>query len=331
MDPELDDKQVSTSSAETEVKDAVPSSPIETVGETETTADSSAAKGEDDASLLKVVRDAVKPKAATSDPASPAGGGEDKGQSKGKTPDDEAFTDVPFHKHPRFQQLLRQRDVFKAGAQQFENVQRFMEVNGLDAQEAADAMIVASLLKRDPVEAWNRLKPVVQNLLTVIGEVLPDDLKQRVQKGELSRDAAFELSRARARSGVLEQRQQYDAGIAERRAAAEAVAAQRHAATEWEQQRYAKDPNFATKVDDLRKEVLWLQHSEGVPNTPDGVRTQLEKAYKAVNERLRPVGGVPAAKTEVKPVTGGQVSPAVVPKPQSVLDVVRTVGRKAAQ
>jgi hypothetical protein len=40
-----------------------------------------------------------------------------------KEPDDEGFTDVPFHKHPRFQEVLRQRNTYKTDAVRYQNTE----------------------------------------------------------------------------------------------------------------------------------------------------------------------------------------------------------------
>ena len=290
-----------------------------------------ASEGEDRESLLSVVRGATEEKAAT--PESPTGDQRDQsetpdeGASEDEEPkeqDDEDFSDVPFHKHPRFRQLVSQRDQFKQGHEQFEQVQNFLRDNGLSAEDASEALITQSLLKKDPTEAWKRLKPVVQDLLTKTGDILPADLKQRVQKGEISREHAMAESRLRASQTVQTQRQEFDRTQAERTQAHERARSIQTAAAEWEQARLRDDPDFDAINEDLQREVLWRQKRGGMPQDAAGVRKMLDDSYKAVRERHRPRERRPA-KT---PVRGGQVTSAQTKaQPESVLDIVKTAGR----
>ena len=159
--------------------------------------------------LLSVVRNAVQKPA--DDAASPAGqeqsdqpkAAEPESKPEPKEPDDETFSDVPFHAHPRFKQLVAQRNQYREGAKQFEQVQSFLREQGLTSEDAADALIQRALMKSNPVEAWKQLKPAIQQLLIAAGEVLPEDLKARVGRGEMTRDAALEFSMKNATPGYF--------------------------------------------------------------------------------------------------------------------------------
>jgi hypothetical protein len=293
------------------------------------TANSSDATGETDADLLSVARDAIDKSRAPDQSASPAES-EDDGQSTGaelpKEQDNENFSDVPFHKHPRFQQLLRQSNAYKQDATRYQNVQNFLDTNGLSAEEAADGMLIMSLMKTDPVEAWKRLKPRVQALLVAAGEVLPEDLRLKVQNGEMSQEAALQVSRANAAVQATQVRTSFQQQQRERQEANTAASALTGAAATWEENRRQKDPNFESKLPSLQKEILFLQHSEGKPTTPQGVVAQLQKAYKAVNDALPQQVRQPAQpqkKPAIRPVTGGTVAGGQKPENLSVLDIVR--------
>lgn len=304
-DPNLDDQPNLTD----DVKSAEP-------------ADSSAATGENEDDLLSVVRDVVKEK--ESEAASPAEGEETTAPEE-ETPeeqDDEDYSKVPFNKHPRFQKLLRERNTFKQDATRYQNVQSFLDERGLSADEAAEGLVIMGLMKTDPVAAWERLKPAVQKLLLATGEILPDDLRGRVQTGELSQEAAIEISKARASVESTRVAQSFAEQQQQRRVQFETVQACQNAAESWEQERWARDPNFAAKQEPLRKEILYLQATEGRPNTPQGVRAQLEKAYKAVGAAGQPAV-VAAPKKVVKPITGGQVAGNQAPAARSTLDIIR--------
>lgn len=310
------------SSASTEIQDAAAASPPAEAAE------SSAADGAQAAeeSALSVVRDVVgkRPEA----PASPADGsetGDIAGEKAPKEPDNENFSDVPFHKHPRFQEVLRQRREFKVDAERYRNVQAFLDNSGMTADEAANGLVIMAQAKHDPVAAWKAIKPWVQNLLLAAGEIVPDDLAGRVRSGELTAEAAAEIARARAQAQTATSAQQFATQQQETRAERERIASVQRTVTEWENDRRTKDPNFAAKFPLLQREIVWLHQQEGRPATADGARDQLARAYEAVNKQFRPPTPKPAAKPAIRPVTGGTTAAAAPETGKSTLDIIKQV------
>lgn len=301
-------------------------------------AESSAATDEaDDDGTLSIVRDAVDKSKPDPTAAASSAEGEEAGEdadddSQPKKPDDEDYSDVPFHKHPRFQHLLRKSKVFEADAKSYQAVQSFMDSNGLSNEEAANALTTAALIKSDPSKAWEQLKPVVQDLLRAVGAVLPDDLSQRVQKGELTREAAAEISKERAKAHSVQSQRTFEQQQAERRQQGERQRSCVQAVEEWEAGRFRNDPAFKAKMPALQREIAYLQRVEGVPNAPDGVKDQLKRAYKVVNDAVPAV--TPAAaqtrRPALRPVTGGQVAGNVRPKVETTADVIDSVLSKRA-
>lgn len=293
-----------------------------------TDADSSPATGESapDSDLLSIVRDVVQPGDEQEEQAtaSPAEGEEDGDEvadpEKPKAEqDDDDYTDVPFHRHPRFQQLLRKAKTYEQDAKHYQTVQNFLERNGLAPDEAGNALIIAGLMKTNPVEAWRQLRPTVEKLLIAAGELLPEDLKERVQKGELSREAAFEISRHRAQTSTLERMRAFERERQELERQQEQARALVTAAEAWERDRRAKDPNFDAKYEALMDKVYALQGREGKPTTPEGVRDMLNRAYRALTPPARP--SVPAVRQQTN--SSGQVAGNQRPAEVSTLDIVR--------
>lgn len=291
---------------------------------------SSPATGETDTELLSVARDAIDKERGKSETASPADGADkdpdtDADADDAPKQDDENYSDVPFHKHPRFQQLLRERNTAQQDAVRYQNVENFLAENGLSAGEASDALIIASNMRRNPHKAWEMLKPLVTNLLIATGEILPDDLKQRVAGGELSVEAAKEISVARSKSSSVEREREFEVTQRDNTERTNLIRSLKDAAQNWEQDRRIKDPNYADKEVAIRKEILFLQSTEGKPTTPQGVRAQLKKAYDAVNQNFRPANPTPNPRPAVNPVRGGQVAGNQNPDPKqmSTLDIVR--------
>lgn len=276
--------------------------------------------------LLSVVRSAVQD---TEDSASPAGQEQEadqppadaSAQTEGKAPDNEDFSDAPFHTHPRFKELIAQRNQYREGAKQYEQIQNFLHVNGVAPEDAAKMLEIQALMKRDPQQAWQHLKPIVQQLLVEAGEVLPADLKQRVQRGEMTQAAAIEMSRLRAQQTSGQRAREMETRFNTEQAEAARIRSIQESVAMWEQNTRIKDPDFAKKYEDIQKEVLWLQKSQGLPKTPEDARKMVETAYATVTKRLAPVR---PAKQPVRPVTGGRsASGNATPAPKSMLDVVQ--------
>lgn len=241
-----------------------------------------------------------------------------------KSADDENYTDVPFHKHPRFQELLAQKKAFQVDAVRYRNVESFLERSHLDAAEAADGLEIMGLAKTDPVAAWDRIKPWVEKVAMAAGVIMPVDLQQKVQQGVMTREAAVEVSKARAQVQTYQTRQQIDQQRAERQAQTDSQQAIIGAASSWEADRQVKDPNFAAKFPALQREIAFLHATEGRPTTPQGVTDQCNRAYAAVNASFRaPAPPAPQRKPAVRPVTGGQVAGNPAAAPASTLDIIR--------
>jgi hypothetical protein len=298
---------------------------------------SSAATGETDDSLLSVVRDAVAEsrKEGAEQAASPAEGAEEEGSDppEGQSADEDDYSNVPFNQHPRFKALVTEKNRYKAelatvrdDAERFQRVQSFISDQGLEPDEVAEGLVIMGLMKTNPAEAYRRLEPTLQKLLVASGRVLPDDLRQRVAAGELSQAAAQEISVARAQVASQQAHQQFVQQRGQQTAEQTARQAAQQAANDWEAKRRRNDPNFSAKLEPLKREIAFLQRTEGVPNTPDGVRDQLDRAYKSL---VPPAAAVAPQKRPITPVRGGQVAGKTAPQAETMLDIVRQNRRSA--
>lgn len=292
------------------------------------------AKTEDEG-LLGVVRDAApakKPDAAAASPAEGAETGDKPGEGAPKQPDNENYSDVPFNKHPRFRQLLSERNANKGDAEKYRQVDTFIRDNGMSAQEAADLLTVGAMAKTNPAKAWELARPWVENLLKACGEVLSPELQQAVQEGRMTQEAAYEVSRSRASVAAMEASRGFEERRRQEQTQTEHARSITTAAEDWETDRRARDPNYDAKLEQIHREIAWRHHNGDVPKTPAEVKAQLNDAYKAVNAALKPPATPPAAapgrqappRTATKPVTGGSVAGGnAKPAPRSMLEVVQ--------
>ena len=277
---------------------------------------------------LSIVRDVVSkseeaPVAAASS-ANEAEGQETDAQQPTEQ-DNENFSDVPFNKHPRFQQVLGKLKAAETDAQRYRNVETFIGEQGLSGDEAAELLQIGGLIKTNPVEAWKRVLPTIQQLAIAAGEVLPEDLRQRVQAGEVSREVAMDLSRQRAANQSMTARQQWERENSQQRQVVELQQQIGSTVNSWESERRARDPNFEAKLPAIEREVAWIQSKEGKPRSVEGAREQLQRAYTAVSASFAaPTPAAPKPATK-RPVTGGQVNGNVRPEPTSTLDIIEQV------
>lgn len=291
----------------------------------------------DESDTLSVVRNVVEDDAGddgTEESAASSAESEKDGQETGEEneqeeaePDNENYSDVPFNKHPRFQEILGKLKTAETDAQRYANVEKFIDDQGLSGEEAADLLQIGGLMKTDPVAAWQRMKPVVQQVLVAAGEVLPEDLKTQVQNGEVSRERAMEISRLRAADKARGAREQFNTQRTETRQQRDEQNAIQTTVSTWEQERQSRDPNFAQKLPALEREVAWLQAREGKPKDAAGVKAQLQKAYDSVSKTFSPAAQTQQRqkKPAVTPVTGGQVNGSVRPQARNTIDVIDQV------
>ena len=80
------------------------------------------------------------------------------------TKDEDSYEEVPFNKHPRFQELVKEKNEYKVDAERYQNITSFLDENRVSADEAAAGLQIMALMKKDPVEALNALKPYVETL-----------------------------------------------------------------------------------------------------------------------------------------------------------------------
>lgn len=322
----LDDNDLDLgSSSGSETLDAVAETNVAAAEATSSSADGA----KQDAEPSSIARDVIAEAAAdrSGSPTEQKKDGEEPPAeaSKAKEPDNENFSDVPFHKHPRFQQVLRERNANREDATRYRNIETFLENNALSAEDAAEALLIRGLANTNPQAALERLMPQLQRLFEAAGEVLPPDLKQLVDAGQMTPDAALAVSRARAQVASVETQRSLEQRIREQRQQKETGQATYNAALTWENERRERDPNFEQKLPLLHREIAFIQHREGRATSPEAIREQFDRAYKEVNKTFRAQSApVPAQKRPIKPVVGGQVASGNTrPEPRNTLEIIR--------
>ena len=237
---------------------------------------------------------------------------------------DESFEDVPFNKHPRFKQLIEERNEYKYGHQQFEQISNYLRENSLSAEEAADGFRIMALMKSKPEEAVIALQPYLQQLALATGQTLPDDIRSKVDDGYMDEETGRELAQVRAEKArqeaindrLVSERDQAQ-GVNQLNILADAV-------TNWEERTRSSDPDYDLKADEIDDRVRVLVSERGRPQTVDSAIELAKEAYAEVNERQKARFG---NKRPMKTASGGKLGGTPVPEASSLMEAVQNALR----
>jgi len=246
---------------------------------------------------------------------------------------------VPFHKHPRWQQMVKQRNDFKdqlqefqPKAEQFQQIESFMETQQLSNQEVAEGFKIMALMKNDPAKALETLRVHMQQLEGFTGEILPTDLQEEVDEGFITSDRAREIARLRNqgqfnanRAAEQETRRNNET---QQRTVHDAQSRQRTAVDTWQQETISRDADFKQKQPFVFRELAFLAQQSPPRNENDAVALA-QRAYDNVNTQMKNL--VPR-KPEIKPsVTSDRASAnqGAAPQPDSFMEAVRQAADSA--
>lgn len=241
--------------------------------------------------------------------------------------DDSGDANLPFGKHPRWQQVTRERREFKEqveslrpAAENFERITGFLSENRISAEEAQQGFEIMAAMRNDPAKALELLGPYVDQLRQFTGEHLPDDLAEDLENGEISEQRARELARARSEQGWMQQQQRDQQQRFQQQQQQTAQTEMANAAATVEAELRASDPDFASKVPFLESEIRALATQYGAPQNAQMARQLVEVAYKNVNQRLGAMIPKPQPK---RTVSGGRTSTASK-RPESLMEAIES-------
>jgi hypothetical protein len=309
------------------------SSPDQELNAAEQVVDNSNKTGETEESLLSVVQSVAQEtvQAESNDSLSespPEELNQESGQEQSNPQQEDDYSKLPFHEHPRFKKLVAQKHAFREQAQAFESdakqyreIQSFMDANGLSAHDAAEALaLMAQIKSGDPAKAYEVLTQKAESLATLAGKKLPQDLEERVEQGYVDRDTAQELHQQRVtaeRQAAAAQRQLEQRSQVDQRQQTLSIA---QAVQTWEAATKANDPDFGLKVDLVKDRVRAHIATAGMPRTVDEAVRVSKDAYDSVSDILRRAQG---PKQSMRPAVGGKVNGSAAPEPRNLLDVIR--------
>jgi len=316
-----------------EVKKPLEQDPSTSSEETDVPAQSSSADGESDESLLDVVTSALHDQGSFSeeeklvsesqteqeDVKQEEGNADYDASSTEKPVDEETYSDVPFHEHPRFKKLIAERNELRKAGDQHNALTGWLRDNNLTAEDAVEAFRVAATMKNDPGAAYDLLNGHLEKLSVSTGHTLPEDIQTKVDDGYLDEESATELSRARAEAAYQKQlREQQHQDITHQNAQSQHSHLSQ-TVDDWETRTRQSDPDYSLKQPEIDDRVRVLISERGRPASSEQALQMAQEAYDVVNQRYR------ARQPEKQPMrtaTGGKLGGTPSPEPKSVMDAV---------
>ena len=104
----------------------------------------------------------------------------------------------PFHEHPRWKEMIAERDRLKPAAEAHERLQQFCRTHDIPAQEVDVMFDIAGLMRTNPQKAYDLMVPIVKAMEEHLGLTLPSDLEADVSAGKRTPDQATEVAKLRA-------------------------------------------------------------------------------------------------------------------------------------
>ena len=314
------------SSEETQVDD---SSPVEEVA---SSSDAEAEeKEETEESLESVVQDALQPKEETVEEPETS---EEIEATEVDTPTEEAseekpdedFKDVPFNKHPRFRQLVAEKNELKNlnstlqnDSVQYKKITDFMDRNKLTPEEAVNGFRLMAALKNNPEDAYDALSHYMEEVSHQTGRKLPEDLQAKVDDGFIDEEAAKELSQTRASLEREKQLRKQEFTSAQQAQSTQRSQHLENVLKSWGTNIVAKDPDFSLKQEEFNDRVVALVNERGRPQTQEQMINLVDEAYETINERFK--SRLPSKKP-ISTATGGKLSGGPRSEPKSLHDAI---------
>jgi hypothetical protein len=229
----------------------------------------------------------------------------------------------------RLKERTAEVERFKPGHENFERLQTFVRSNNLVGEEVQQGLTIMALMKNDPVKALQVLEPHLANLRAYVGEILPADLQQQVDAGELTEAHAREIVRNRneaARNANIANRERQASEQRTQREQLQALQSQMAGALNaYEKELIAADPDYEVKRTRYHDKVKLALITEE-PKTVEQVRALAKAQWEAVQNEFKSLGV--GKKPATEPVrTDGKTSRSEPAPPKSALEAAkRAVG-----
>ena len=224
---------------------------------------------------------------------------------------------VPYD---RFQKVISQKNEFKEGHRQYQQITNYLAENNINSEEASTGLQIMALMKNDPQRALEALTPYMETLRQLTGDTMPDDIRTRVDDGYMDEDAGKELARARAEANRLRQTNERVQEQQVQAQSAQHLEGLAQTVTAWEMKARQQDPDFDLKQDEIDDRVRVLVAERGRPDTAEAAIAMANEAYKTVNDRFKQRT---VTRRPMRTASGGKLGGTPTPEPNSLLEAVQ--------
>lgn len=297
--------------------------------ETEQEAPTSSADSETEEDLLSVVQSAIEgeeTEEAESQSVEVEEGDFDEDEDEAEplaASDEDDDGEVPDRgpvPYDRFQKVISQKNEYKEGHRQYQQITSYLAENNINSEEASTGLQIMALMKNDPQRALEALTPYMETLRQLTGDTMPDDIRERVDDGYMDEDAGKELARARAEANRLRQTNERVQEQQVQAQSAQHLESLAQTVTSWEMKTRQQDPDFDLKQDEIDDRVRVLVAERGRPETAEAAIAMANEAYETVNSRFKQRT---VTRKPMKTASGGKLGGTPTPEPNSLLEAVR--------
>ena len=212
----------------------------------------------------------------------------------------------------------------KPAAEQYGKIQDYMNTFGLTPEDVAQGFDIMAKMRTNPQLAFEALKPIFEQLALQTGAILPNDIRDRLRKGQIDEATARELARSRASAQTAELQAKFTNDQAQKRQAAQVHYAVQSAVARWDSDKAAKDADFARKRPMVEDAARTIMAREGQATTPDAAVKVLDRALKVVEERLSPFrNGQPSRTPAVPSAASASPTTGAAPAPKSLREAAQ--------
>lgn len=223
--------------------------------------------------------------------------------------------------------LRQEIETIKPKAQRLDELTGYMREHEITPDHLNNALGLTAMINRGN---YREALPVLENLLNQVrsaaGEVLPDDLQQRVNLGYITEADAKELNRAKAaeKQTAAQVQKDREKAATERaqREVKQTVDLAVNSAEAWHKEQVTSDPDWNLKRDLVTQRMELELHRlgpQGYPRTEKAVRDLLDQVKKDVETGIKNFRPAPKA---ITPITGNGASPRSTAKPTNMLDAI---------
>lgn len=223
----------------------------------------------------------------------------------------------------QLKELEGQVETFKDAHDRFLTMQTFVQENNIQSEDVDLAFGLAAKLRAGDYRGFlDRITPLVDAARQAVGEAYAPDLRQQVEEGYMTEEAARDLTRARAEAQRAQEEAQRLRQQSQQTQQAQQQQATAHriisAAQAREAELQSTDPDYAHKREAVETYMKGLLTRGARPQSPEDAVAMVNEAYEFANKTVQKPAPKPAT---MQSPTASQVSRGR-PAPASTKDAI---------